>query len=410
MIIKPMIRNNICMNSHPAGCFKAVQRQIEYAEKNLTPVRGITPSLALIIGCSAGYGLASRVAAAFGYRAATVGISLEKPGTEKHPATAGHYNNLAFDREAAKQGLVSVSLNTDAFSDEARAAAVRAVRDAAEKAKIKAKIDLVVYSLASPVRKDPKTGILYKSAIKPIGEPFSDRSLDMMDGSIFIVRAEPATEEEISGTVKVMGGEDWKFWMETLDQENLLTEETRTLAYTYIGPECSWPIYRNGTIGRAKADLEQTAAELNKRYIAAGKIAGAWVSVNKALVTRSSAVIPVIPLYVSCLFRVMKDMGLHEDCIAQIARLYRERLYICKNGGHEVVPVDDNNRIRMDDWEMREDVQKSTAEKMAAVNAENVYALTDIAGFRRDFYEVHGFGIDGVDYEADTDLTGYSGL
>ncbi|MDR2942995.1 MAG: trans-2-enoyl-CoA reductase family protein [Treponema sp.] len=404
MIIKPMVRNNICLNSHPTGCTVSVQRQIEYAKKNLSPVDYKTPKLVLVIGCSNGYGLASRIAAAFGYGAVTVGLSKEKAASDKHTATPGYYNNEAFDREAAKAGLISKTLDGNAFLGETKAETAKVVRLAAEEAKIQPKIDLIVYSLASPVRTCPKTGILYKSAIKPVGEPFSGKTLNMMDGTFTVTSAEPATEDEIYNTIKVMGGEDWEYWMEALYKEGLLSPKTRTVAYSYLGPEHSWPIYKNGTIGKAKEDLERACVEINKIYAEQGKIAGAWVSVNKALVTRSSAVIPIIPLYISCLFKVMKEMHLHEGCIEQIVRLYRERLYSAESGDPEMVPVDRKGRIRIDDWEMREDVQKATMEKMKNITPENVFTQTDVAGFKHDFLEAHGFDVAGVNYDADVEI------
>ena len=404
MIIKPMVRNNICLNSHPAGCEAVVKRQIEYVKKTLAPIDGKTPKLVLVIGCSNGYGLASRIAAAFGYGAVTVGLSKEKAASGKQTATPGFYNNAVFDREAAAAGLVSITLDGNAFVGEMKAETAKAVRQAAQAANIRQKIDLIVYSLASPVRTCPKTGILYKSAIKPVGEPFSGKTLNMMDGSFSITEAEPATSEEIFNTVKVMGGEDWEYWMEALDKEGLLSPRTRTVAYSYLGPEHSWPIYKNGTIGRAKEDLERACEEINKTYAETRKIAGAWISVNKALVTRSSAVIPIIPLYISSLFKVMKDMGLHEGCIEQIVRLYRDRLYAAESGDPEMVPVDRKGRIRIDDWEMREDVQKATMEKMKIASPENVFDVTDVAGFKHDFLEAHGFDVAGVDYDAAVEL------
>ena len=406
MIIKPMVRNNICLNSHPTGCAVSVRQQIEYAKKNLKPATGIEPKLVLVIGCSNGYGLASRIAAAFGYGAVTVGLSKEKEPSEKSTGTPGFYNNLAFDHEAKKAGLFYKSLSGNAFLGEMKAETAKAVRTLAEEAKIPAKIDLVIYSLASPVRTDPKTGIMYKSAIKPVGESFTGKTLNMMNGTFQEAHVEPATEEEIYNTIKVMGGEDWEYWMESLDKEGLLSPKTRTVAYTYLGPEHSWLIYKNGTIGRAKEDLERAADEINRSYAETKKIAGAWVSVNKALVTRSSAVIPIIPLYVSCLFKVMKEMKLHEGCIEQIVRLYKDRLYAAESGDPEMVPVDRKGRIRIDDWEMREDVQKATMEKMKTVTSENIYAETDIDGFKHDFLAAHGFDMEGVDYDADVDPSG----
>jgi len=392
MVIKPMIRNNICLNAHPHGCAASVQKQISYAKKHLTEAEN-TPKLALIVGCSNGYGLASRICAGFGYKAITVGLSFENEPSEKRSGTPGYYNNEAFDKEAAKAGLISVSLNGDAFSNEMKAQTAQAVRQAAAKAGIPAKIDLFVYSLASPVRKDPNSDVMYKSAIKPIGASFSGQSLNMMDGTFSTTEVGAATEEEVLNTIKVMGGEDWELWMDALNKEDLFTPETRSVAYTYIGPESSWAIYKNGTIGKAKEDLERACREINKKH--AGKIKGAWVSVNKALVTRSSAVIPTIPLYITCLFKEMKSMGLHEGCMEQIARLYRERLYTADGK----VPVDSENRIRIDDWEMRDDVQKVVAERMKRITPENVFTETDINGFRHDFMEVHGFDVEGVDYE-----------
>ena len=394
-----MVRNNICINCHPAGCAVSTKRQIEYIKKTLQIADNVSPpKLALVIGCSNGYGLSSRIAAAFSYGAATVGVSLEKAATEK-PGTPGFYNNLAFEREAANAGLAAKTVNGDAYSDEVKAETAAAVRQVAAQANIPAKIDLIVYSLASPARTDPRTGVLYKSVIKPIGAPFSGKTLNMMNGTFVVAGAEPATEEEVAHTVKVMGGEDWELWMEALEKEGLLSPQTRTVAYTYIGPEHSWPIYKNGSIGKAKEDLERACREINSKY--AGKIGGAWVSVNKALVTRSSAVIPVIPLYVSCLFKVMKEAGLHEGCAEQIIRLYRDCLYTPGE-----VPVDSEGRIRLDDWEMRDDIQKAVTEKMNQITEDNIFAETDIAGFKHDFLEAHGFDVEGVDYEADVDPSG----
>ena len=403
-----MVRNNICLNSHPVGCAASVRRQIECTKKNLAGAKSPlgnsekTPRLALVIGCSNGYGLASRIAAAFGYGAVTVGVSKEKPASDTHTATPGYYNNLAFEREAAKEGLIAKTLDGNAFSSEMKTETAETVRKAAALARIPAKIDLLIYSLASPVRTDPKTGIMHKSAIKPVGAPFSGKTLNMMNGTFTMAEAEPATVEEIYNTVKVMGGEDWELWMEALEKENLLSPETRAVAYTYLGPELSWPIYKNGTIGKAKEDLERASREINK--IHAGKIAGAWVSVNKALVTRSSAIIPIIPFYVSTLFKVMKEMGIHEGCIEQIIRLYTERLYTPEAASDPAkVLVDSKGRIRIDDREMREDVQRAVMERMKMVTPENVFTETDVAGFKHDFMEAHGFDVEGVDYSADVD-------
>ncbi|GHV86236.1 trans-2-enoyl-CoA reductase [NADH] [Spirochaetia bacterium] len=409
MIIKPMVRNSICINSHPAGCARVVSNQIAKVKQTLAggkdPAAAKTagsPALVLVLGCSTGYGLSSRIAAAFGYGAATVGVSFEKAGSATKPGTPGWYNNLTFDSEAAKAGLASKTLDGDAYSAGMKEQAVKALRETAAAVGIPAKVDLIVYSLASPVRTDPKTGIMYRSVIKPIGQAYSGTTLDMMSGALTTASADPASEEEISSTIKVMGGEDWELWIEALAKEDLLADSVRTVAYTYIGPELSWAIYKNGTIGRAKQDLERAAAAINS----AGK-ARAWVSVNKALVTRASAVIPIIPFYVSTLFKVMKEKKLHEGCIEQIIRLYGERLYGPGTAADPAkVSTDSEGRIRIDDWEMREDVQKETVERMKKVTAENVNELTDISGFRHDFLEAHGFDVEGINYEADTDPAG----
>ena len=405
MIIKPMIRNNICLNSHPLGCVKAVQNQIAHVKQNL-PGGGKNsigaslssgPSLVLVIGCSTGYGLASRLVAAFGYGAATVGISLEKAGSRTKPGTPGWYNNLCFDAEAGRAGLASKTLDGDAYSAEMKAMAAKAIRETAAEAGIPAKVNCIVYSLASPVRTDPKTGIMHRSVIKPIGEAFSGATLDIMSGALSTVRVESATEEEIANTVKVMGGEDWELWIEELNKEGLLAHNARTIAYTYIGPELSWAIYKNGTIGEAKKDLEKKAAAINS-----GGKAKAWVSVNKALVTRASAVIPIIPLYVSVLFKVMKEKGIHEGCIEQIIRLFKEKLYSHESALDPAnVPVDSEGKIRIDDLEMRYDVQREIKKRMEKITAENVHELADVAGFRHDFLETHGFDVEGIDYDAD---------
>jgi enoyl-[acyl-carrier protein] reductase/trans-2-enoyl-CoA reductase (NAD+) len=407
-----MIRNNICLNSHPAGCARAVRNQIALAAEKLAGGRAPgeaapagAPRLALVIGCSTGYGLASRICAAFGYGAATLGISFEKaPGPSK-PGTPGFYNNLTFDAEAARAGLPFKTLDGDAFSNEMKEGLIAALGELAKAAGIPPKLDLIVYSLASPARTDPGNGTLYRSVIKPIGQSYSGKTIDMMSGRILTVSAEPAGPEEIAQTVKVMGGEDWELWIEALDRAEVLAAGVRTLAYTYIGPEISWAIYKNGTIGRAKEDLERAAGAINRRLSALG--GRAWVSVNKALVTRASAVIPIIPFYVSTLFKVMKERGLHEGCVEQIVRLYRDRLYA--PGAAEdpaLTPVDGEGRIRLDDWEMREDVQKAVLERMDRVTGENLNSATDIAGFRHDFLEAHGFDLAGVDYEGDVDPLG----
>lgn len=410
-----MIRNNICLNSHPKGCEAMVHGQVEYVRGTLAagadPAAARArapegaPRLVLVLGCSTGYGLASRIAAAFGYGAATVGVSYEKAGSGTKPGTPGWYDNLAFDAEAGKAGLASVTLDGDAFSSGMKTKAVEAIRAAAGAAGIGAQADLVIYSLASPVRVDPRDGLMYRSVIKPIGKEFRGKTMDMLTGRLSVATCAPATETEIAGTVKVMGGEDWALWIEALRDGGVLAPAARTMAYTYLGPELSWAIYRNGTIGRAKEHLEKTAKELDAQMRKSG--GAAWVSVNKALVTRASAVIPIIPLYVASLFKVMKEKGLHEGCIEQLVRLYRDRLYADGGAANAArVPTDADGRIRMDDWEMREDIQKETASRMDRISEANLADLADVAGFKHDFLEVHGFDVGGVDYDADLDPSG----
>jgi enoyl-[acyl-carrier protein] reductase/trans-2-enoyl-CoA reductase (NAD+) len=405
MPIKPMVRNNICLNAHPAGCVAGVERQIAYVQAQLTAKPAGAPRLVLVVGCSTGYGLASRIGAAFGYGAATVGVSYEKPGSEAKPGTPGWYNNLAFDRAAAREGLAAATIDGDAFSDEVKAKAIAELKRVAAAAGLPAKVDLVVYSLASPVRVDPRDGVMYRSVIKPIGPTYSGRSMDMMTGKLGVASAEPAAEEEIASTVKVMGGEDWELWIDALSAAGVLAPTVRTVAYTYLGPTLSWAIYKNGTIGRAKEHLEATASKLDARLSGSG--GGAWVSVNKALVTRASAVIPIIPLYIASLFRVMKDMGLHEGCVEQLVRLYRDRLYSGRAAlDPSAVETDEAGRIRLDDWEMRSDVQAATEALMARVTEENLESLVDAAGLKHDFLEAHGFDVPGVDYETDLNFAG----
>ncbi|MDR2739766.1 MAG: trans-2-enoyl-CoA reductase family protein [Treponema sp.] len=410
MIIKPLIRENICINSHPKGCAQVVRNQIEYVKNTLAGNKEPadikapqgTPKLALVVGCSTGYGLASRISAAFGYGATTVGVSFEKAASATKPGTPGWYNNRIFEVEAEKAGLVSVTLDGDAFSDSMKADTAEAIREAARRAGIAPKVDLIVYSLASPVRIDPKNGVMYRSVIKPTGKVYSGKTINMLTAQIREVSVEPASEEEIANTVKVMGGEDWEIWIDALGKQEVLSPTVRTVAYTYIGPELSWDIYKNGTIGRAKEDLERAGRLINQKLAISG--GAAWISVNKALVTRSSSIIPIIPFYIACLFKVMKAKGLHEGCIEQIVRLYRDRLYTPEAAQNPLKVIADNEgRIRIDDWEMREDVQRETAAQMAKVTEENISETTDLAGFKHDFMEIHGFDVEGVDYEADVD-------
>lgn len=391
----PMIRGNICLNAHPAGCAALVQDWIRRAEAEKPAMlaraaaAGKTPpKTVLVLGCSTGYGLASRVTAAFACGAGTVGVSLEREASDRKPGTPGWYNNRAFDAAARGAGLYSSSIDADAFADETRA---RVIALAKADGLV---FDQVIYSLASPVRSDPATGILHRSVLKPIGEPFSGRSFDVVSGQMSEVSIQPASDDEVAATVKVMGGEDWSLWIHALAGAGVLAKNCQTLAYSYIGPEHTARIYRAGAIGKAKEHLEHTALELNAFLGATG--GAAWVAVNKAVVTRASAVIPVVALYVAALFKTMKELDLHEDCLGQLLRLYRERLFT-----RGTVPVDSANRIRMDDLEMRADVQEGTSRRFSLVTEANMADTVDLAGFRHDFLEAHGFDIPGVDYDAE---------
>ena len=397
MQIKPMIRSNICLNSHPIGCKKAVENQIEYTKKRRAEreTSSVSPKNVLVLGCSNGYGLASRIVSTFGYDAKTIGVSFEKAGTETKCGTAGWYNNLAFDNCAKEAGIFSKTINGDAYSNEIKTEVINLAKEN------NIKFDLVVYSLASPVRTDPETGIMYKSVLKPFGKTFTGTTIDPFTGELKEISAEPATEEEASNTVKVMGGEDWQIWIDQLTKAGLLAEGCITVAYSYIGPEATQALYRNGTIGKAKEHLEGTALSLNEQMsVFNGR---AFVSVNKGLVTKSSAVIPVIPLYLASLFKVMKEMGNHEGCIEQINRLFDSRLYIAEKNdkGQTAIPVDSENRIRIDDWELSEEIQKRVDELMPKVTTENAKDLVDLEGYKKDFLATSGFEIDGVDYDAD---------
>ena len=390
MVIKPMVRNNICMNAHPVGCSVQVGKQVEFV-KSRGRLEG--PKNVLVIGASTGYGLASRIVGAFGCGAGTVGVFFEKPGSANRAGTSGWYNNIAFEELAAGEGLYAKSVNGDAFSDETKRQVIDIIR------RDTGTVDLVVYSLASPVRTDPESGELYRSVIKPIGRPYTIDSLDPLSGKPMNVVIEPAEEHEILASEKVMGGEDWERWIRMLSEAGVLAAGTITVAYSYIGPEMTYAIYREGTIGRAKEHLERTVPVLDGILAANG--GKAYVSVNKALVTRASAVIPVVPLYISLLYRVMKEMNIHERCVEQIQRLFSDRL--CRGGWVRDIPVDDAGRIRLDDWELREDVQAEVRKRWNEIDEYNYTELADIDGFKEDFMQFHGFEIDGVDYDMDVE-------
>lgn len=385
MIIEPRMRGFICLTAHPAGCEQNVKNQIAYVQSKGS-IDG--PKRVLVIGASTGFGLASRITSAFGSNAATLGVFFEKAPAEGKTASPGWYNSAAFEKEATKAGLYAKSINGDAFSNEVKQQAIDLIKaDMGQ-------IDLVIYSLASPVRMHPGTGVLHRSTLKPIGGTFTNKTVDFHTGNVTQVSIEPANQEDIDNTVVVMGGEDWSMWMNALKDANVLAEGATTVAYSYIGPEVTEAVYRKGTIGQAKDHLEATAFEISKDLASLnGK---AYVSVNKALVTQASSAIPVIPLYISLLYKIMKAEGIHEGCIEQIQRLYQQRLYT-----GQAVPTDDKGRIRIDDWEMREDVQAKVAALWKESTTESLPEIGDLAGYKQDFLNLFGFGFEGVDYLVD---------
>ncbi|HEX5175522.1 MAG TPA: enoyl-ACP reductase FabV [Chthoniobacteraceae bacterium] len=387
MIIKPKVRGFLCVTSHPEGCAAHVQAQIDYVRKK-GPLRGI-PRKVLVIGASTGYGLASRIVTAFAGEASTIGIFFERPGEPDRTGTAGWYNSVAFERAAHGAGLYAKSINGDAFSDAVKQQVIELARADL------GKIDAVIYSLASPRRMHPKSGAIAKSTLKPIGDSFTAKTVDTDKGTVSAVTIPPASEEEISDTISVMGGEDWEMWIEALAAADLLAPNVMTVAYSYIGPDLTWAIYRNGTIGRAKEHLERTATRLAARL---KPLAGrAYVSINKALVTQASSAIPVVPLYISLLYKVMKSKDLHEGCIEQIYRLFAEHL---ANGAQPL--LDAEGRIRIDDWEMRADVQDAVVTLWSKVTTENLAEISDIAGYRSEFLRLFGFGLPGINYNAES--------
>jgi len=389
MIVAPKIRGFICTTAHPTGCAKHIADQIAVVKSRGPIANG--PKKVLVVGSSTGYGLSSRIAAAFGSGAATMGVFFEKPGEPERCGTAGWYNSAAFENEAKAAGLYARSFNGDAFSDAMKATVIEAI-----KADL-GQVDCVIYSLASPRRTHPKTGEVFKSVLKPIGgSSFTNKNLNTGNGVVNEVTIEPANEDEIAQTVAVMGGEDWEMWIDALQSAGVLAEGVQTVAYSYIGPEVTWPIYKNGTIGRAKEDLERVQRVLDGKLAALkGK---AWVSVNKALVTQASSAIPVVPLYISLLYKAMKAEGTHEDCIEQMDRLFRERLY---NGNPQ---PDEAGRIRVDDWEMKPALQELVGKRWAEVNTENFAELGDFEGYQTSFLRLFGFGLEGVDYNAEVDV------
>ncbi|WP_108459762.1 enoyl-ACP reductase FabV [Devosia naphthalenivorans] len=384
MIIEPKIRGFICTTAHPVGCATNVQRQIDHVV-----VKGPIPSgrkRVLVLGCSTGYGLASRIVNTFGSDADTVGVSFERPPAENKPASAGWYNNRAFENRAKAAGRKAVTVEGDAFSDAIKAETIEAI-----KANL-GQVDLIVYSLASPVRTDPKTGETYRSAIKPYGTSVTSKTLNTTTGEVSEISVEPATEEEAAATVKVMGGEDWELWIAALADAGVLADGFLTLNYTYLGSELTWPIYHKGTLGKAKGDLDRAASAIRSRF---GENAANVVAL-KAVVTQASSAIPVVPLYGTLLIKVMDEMGIGEGTIEQIDRLFRDKL-------QDTPALDDENRIRVDDWELSEPVQAELKKRWAALTTESLPALADLPKYRTEFLKLFGFGFGGVDYSADVD-------
>ncbi len=384
MIIEPRTRGFICLTAHPSGCEQNVMDQIAYV-RSRGSING--PKKVLVIGASTGFGLASRISSAFGSDAATIGVFFDKPSAPGKTGSAGYYNTAAFEKHAHKAGLYAKSINGDAFSNEIKQRTLDLIKEDL------GQIDLVIYSVASPVRTHPETGTRYKSVLKPIGEVFSNKTVDFHTGKVSEISINPAAGDDVSNTVAVMGGDDWKLWMHALHSENLLSEGATTVAYSYIGPSLTEAVYRKGTIGAAKDHLEATAFDISD---ALKSIKGkAYVSVNKALVTQASSAIPVIPLYISLLYKVMKAKGIHEGCIEQIQRLYSERLF----GGS--LDLDSQGRIRIDDWEMRSDVQAEVSKLWEIATTENLSEIGDLAGYSKDFFHLFGFKVSGVDYDVD---------
>ncbi|MEO5910885.1 MAG: enoyl-ACP reductase FabV [Pelobium sp.] len=387
MIIEPKIRGFICLTSHPKGCERNVMNQIEFIKSK---GKNNGPKNVLVIGASTGFGLASRITSAFGSNASTIGVFFEKPPQDGKTASPGWYNSAAFQQQAKKAGLYAKSINGDAFSNEVKNQTIDLIK------KDLGKVDLVIYSLASPVRKHPKTGIIHRSVLKPIGQTFTDKTVDFHTGIITNISIEPCTADDIENTIAVMGGEDWQMWIDALLKADALSDEAKTVAYSYIGPSLTEAVYRKGTIGKAKDDLEATAFKITDRLKSInGK---AYVSVNKALVTQASSAIPVIPLYISLLYKEMKENGIHEGCIEQIERLFSERLYSGKE-----IPTDEKGRIRIDDLEMREDIQHKVAALWLKATTETLPEIGDLKGYKSDFLNLFGFGFENINYLEEVD-------
>ncbi|WP_318476806.1 enoyl-ACP reductase FabV [Photobacterium leiognathi] len=388
MIIKPKTRGFICTTTHPVGCEENVKEQIAYT-KAQGPIAN-APKRVLVVGSSSGYGLSSRIAAAFGGGAATIGVFFEKPGTEKKPGTAGWYNSAAFDKFAKEEGLYSKSLNGDAFSNEAKQKTIDLIKEDL------GQVDMVIYSLASPVRKLPETGEVVRSCLKPMGETYTATAVDTNKDVLIEASIEPATEQEVADTVTVMGGQDWELWIDALSDAGVLADGCKTVAYSYIGTEITWPIYWHGALGQAKMDLDRAAKELNEELAKTGGSAN--VAVLKSVVTQASAAIPVMPLYIAMVFKKMREEGVHEGCMQQILRMFNERLFKADGTAAE---VDGENRLRLDDWELREDIQQHCRDLWPNVTNENLFDVADYQQYKDEFLKLFGFGIESVDYDAD---------
>lgn len=387
MIITPRVRGFICVTAHPAGCEANVRQQIDYVRAQGPIAKG--PSKVLVIGASTGYGLAARITAAFGCGASTLGVSLERAGSDNKPGSPGWYNTAAFHRAAESEGLYARSIDGDAFSDEVKQWTIDAIREDL------GQVDLVIYSLAAPRRTHPRSGKVFSSTLKPVGKAVNLRGLDTDNEVIRESVLDPATPDEIDGTVAVMGGEDWKMWIDALQEADVLAQGVKTTAFTYLGAEITQDIYWNGSIGAAKKDLDKRVLEIRAKLVPQG--GDARVSVLKAVVTQASSAIPMMPLYLSLLFKVMKEMGEHEGCIEQAYRLYRDNLYGASPN------LDAEGRLRVDDKEIRPEVQARVRALWGEVNDQNLYELTDFSGYKSEFLRLFGFGVAGVDYDADVD-------
>lgn len=385
MVVQPKVKGFMCTTAHPEGCKESVRRQIEYV-KSQPKAEG--PKKVLVLGASMGYGLASRIALTYACGADSIGVIFDKPGKEKRTASAGWYNTAAFEQFAQNDSHYAKSINGDAYSQEIKEETIALIK------KDFGQVDMVIYSLAAPRRKAPD-GVTYRSVLKTVDKEFTNQSIDLLTNELTTVTIPPATEEEINDTIKVMGGEDWMLWMEALQEADVLADGAKTVAYSYIGPELTYPIYYDGSIGQAKQDLYRTADKINEHI----QGTEAYVAVNKAVVTQSSSAIPIVPLYISILFKVMKELNLHEGCIEQMYRLVHDRL--CVEGG---VPTDENHLIRMDDYEMKPEVQEEVKKIWEKISPENLSELTDIDGYWQEFYEIFGFRIEGVDYDADVNI------